>query len=80
MIKTGIKGLIIKGKYSPVGKVQVEDDRDNTGGYYIYEWPNTGETFPNSDIELVYDTWYDGFKNVENHFRRNKWKIQWDES
>jgi hypothetical protein len=80
MIKIGVQGIIIKGAYSPNGKLRVEDDTEgSTGGYYIYIWPNDGTKWPGTDKDMVYDIWLENWDCVESQFKHEMWEIFWPE-
>ena len=77
-IKIGIKGRILKGKYSPKGEIMIEDDtKGSTGGYYIYYWPNDGTKWPNSNIEMVYDDWFESLDQVKQQIEYEELEIKW---
>lgn len=79
MIKFNCRGRILKGEYSPNGEITLEDDTEETGGYYIYIWPNDGTKWPESNDDMVYDCWFESLDRVKNHFKNRNWEIEWKE-
>jgi hypothetical protein len=65
-IQIGIKGRILKGQHSPKSEIMIESAaNDGRSGYYIYKWPNDGTKWPNSNIEMVYDSWFESLDKVK---------------
>lgn len=78
MIRIGVKGRITKGLYSPKGELIVEKAADdNFGDYYIYVWPNDGNKWPETDKDMVYDTWLEDWDWVESYFKHRHWEVEW---
>ena len=54
--------------------------QSSTGGYYIYKWPNDGTKWPNSNIEMVYDSWFESLDKVKQQIEYEGWIIKWPAS
>ncbi len=71
-IKLNTKGRIVQGLH--VGRyIEVIDDTDNTGGFYVFQ--STTETF-----DECFDDWMQTWELVEQHFMYWEWEIEWLES
>lgn len=68
-IKYNILGLILEGNNSG-WYVKFIDDREDTGGFYIYE-------FKDLKGDEGFDTWLETENDVQGFIRESEWKIEW---
>ena len=68
-IKIGTKGEIVNKKDEP-RFIFIEDDRENTGGYYVYQSDDLEDAYHG------YDTWIEDGK-LEQFIQESGWKIKW---
>ena len=71
-IKINVVGKIIQGDQKG-WYVLVENDKNNTGGYYIYQAPI--EDILNS--KEGFDDWLETFEDVKGYFEESNWQITW---
>ena len=71
-IKTNTVGQIVEGDQQG-WYVLVEYDKDDTGGYYIYQAPQ--EDVLNS--KEGFDDWLETFEDVKGYFEESNWLILW---
>lgn len=57
----------------------VEDDTDETGGYYVYIWPNDGTKWRGTEDDIAYDCWFENYQRLESNFKFRNWEIEWEE-
>lgn len=72
-IPLGVEGCIVNSAH--VGHaVRVEDDREKTGGFVVYEWW-TGSNGPNDDGS--FDSWVENEGSLESFFAESNWAVKW---
>jgi hypothetical protein len=54
--------------------VRVEDDRANTGGFFVYEWWS-GSDGPND--KGAFDSWVESEETLNRFFAESEWTVQW---
>jgi len=74
-IKLNTIGKIIKGD-NPGWYLQIKDDREETGGYYIFQFKNK---IGNSGLGEAFDDWVENFQDVKSYFNSSEWVIEWQE-
>ena len=77
IIKFGVKGKILKGDFSPNGEILIEDDTEDTGGYYVFTWPKDGSCWPDSDKEMLYDLWFENYDRLMKYMNSKNRVIAW---
>ncbi len=65
-------GLIIKGDNTG-WYVKLEDDTENTGGFYIYQFKENNENSTEG-----FDNWMETKEDVIGYFEESNWEIKWD--
>jgi hypothetical protein len=73
-IKIGVTGEILTGRHQG-WFIQVEDDRENTGGYYILVFNNADEKKSSEG----YDRWAEDLPTLYEMFKEARWQIKWIE-
>jgi hypothetical protein len=78
LIKFNNIGRIKQGAYED-WYVLVEDDTENTGGYYIFisDNPNVKGVTDVYDGAIRYDAWLENQEQIESYFERSQWIIEW---
>ncbi len=53
--------------------VRVEHDPDDTGGYFVYQWPS------GSDPEgpCTFDDWVETAEDLQRYFAQSGWHVIW---
>ncbi|THV59678.1 hypothetical protein EZV76_08925 [Flagellimonas alvinocaridis] len=68
-VQFGIFGKIITG-HNEGWYVKLEDNTDQSGGFYIYEMPNL-------EGDNGFDTWLESKEDIKSYFDECNWKIEW---
>ena len=69
-IKFNTFGKILEGDNAG-WSVKIIDDREKTGGFFIYQ-------FQTNNPSIGYDDWLETLENVRGYIKEANWIIEWD--
>lgn len=72
-IPVGVVGTVANSDRSGY-QVRVEEDRENTGGFFVFEWWD-GSDGPNE--HGAFDSWVETADHLQAYFQEAGWQVDW---